>query len=166
MIGKNLGQGEIIVELVQNNHIELLINHLRKYNLDYVSAKELPAGTEAEAFTAQTLKTIERYADDLDYTEYLTYYIDDPSFECGQLPVREKYRRDYNLSLDTEQDLYRVCNILESIYDEKEPYKLEQVIEYIDDNPSLRGSITIDRKESREIREKTKLDFSLARIEN
>ncbi|MBH30513.1 MAG: hypothetical protein CMG71_00810 [Candidatus Marinimicrobia bacterium] len=146
-------------------HVELLINHLRKYNLDYVSAKELPAGTEAEAFTAETLKSIERYADDLDYTEYLTYYVDDPSFECGQLPVEEKFRRDYNLSLDTEEDLSRLCNILESIYDEKQPYTLDQVIEYIDDNPSLGLSIRIDRTESREIREKTKLDFSPGRIE-
>ena len=142
-------------------HVELLINHLRKYNLDYVSAKQLPSGTEAEAFTASTLKTIERYAANLDYTEYLTYYVDDPSFACGQLPVEEKYRRDYNLSLDTEDDFCMVSDILESIYDENEPYKLEQLIKHIEDNPSLSRSVSIDTEKTGKIREKAKLDFNL-----
>ena len=47
-------------------HAESLINYLRRHNLDYVSAKDLPGGTEAEAFTSSTLKTIEQYAEDHD----------------------------------------------------------------------------------------------------
>ena len=144
------------------DHVELLINYLRQHNLDYVSAKSLPGGTEAEAFTASTLKTIERYAQNPDYTEYLTYYVDDPSFSCGSLPVEEQYRRDYSLSLDTPQDLDFVRRILDSIYDQAKPYTLDELIEYVDGNPSLFGSVMDDRRDKRKIQEKTKLDFGLA----
>ena len=143
-------------------HAKLLVNYLRQHNLDYVSSKNLPGGTEAEAFTASTLKMIERYAENPDYTEYLTYYVQDPSFSCGELPVDEKYRRDYSLSLDTEEDLRHLRKVLEAIYDEAQPYTLDQFIEYIDDNPSLFGSIVEGNRDSQEIRDKTKLDFSLA----
>ncbi|HCX21924.1 MAG TPA: hypothetical protein DHN29_08415 [Cytophagales bacterium] len=143
-------------------HVESLINYLRRHNLDYVSAKDLPGGTEAEAFTASALKTIERYAKDPDYTEYLTYYVDDPSFACGKLPIEEKYRRAYSLSLDTQEDLHLVRRILESIYDDEKPYTLEQVIKYMDENPSLSSPFTAGREERRNIKDKTKLNFGLA----
>ena len=143
-------------------HAELLINYLRHHNLDYVSEKDLPGGTEAEAFTALTLKTIERYAKDPDYTEYLTYYVEDPSFACGKLPIEKKYRRDYSLSLDTHADLYLVRKILKAIYSEEEPYTLDQMLEYIDSNLSLCEFGVKGKRDARKIREKTKLNFSLA----
>jgi spore coat polysaccharide biosynthesis protein SpsF (cytidylyltransferase family) len=143
-------------------HAELLINYLRRHNLDYVSAKDLPGGTEAEAFTSSTLKTIEQYAEDPDYTEYLTYYVEDPSFACGNLPIKEKYRRDYSLSLDTLEDLQLLRKVFQAIYSEEKPYTLDQVLEYLDRNPSQLRSRRHNSRDSSKIKMKTKLNFGLA----
>jgi N,N'-diacetyllegionaminate synthase len=143
-------------------HAELLINYLRRHNLDYVSAKDLPGGTEAEAFTSSTLKTIEQYAEDPDYTEYLTYYVEDPSFACGNLPIKEKYQRDYSLSLDTPEDLQLLRKVFQAIYSEEKPYTLDQVLEYLDRNPSQLRSRRHNSRDSSKIKMKTKLNFGLA----
>ena len=148
--------------LLDPHHAKLLVHYLRLHNLDYVSAKDLPGGTEAEAFTASTLKMIERYAENPDYTEYLTYYVQDPSFSCGELPIDEKYRRDYSLSLDTEEDLRHLRKVLEAIYDEQKPYTLEQIIEFTDSSLSLPSARLGGNKNDLEIKEKTKLNFGLA----
>jgi spore coat polysaccharide biosynthesis protein SpsF (cytidylyltransferase family) len=147
--------------LLDPQHVSYLIDYLKVHNLDYVSAKDLPGGTEAEAFTSSTLKTIEQYAEDPDYTEYLTYYVQDPSFSCGELPIDEKYRRDYNLSLDTEEDLRHLRKVLEAIYNEKKPYTLDQMLEFVDNSSNLPNVRLDENKNELEIKEKTKLNFGL-----
>lgn len=148
--------------LLDPQHVSYLIDYLKVHNLDYVSAKDLPGGTEAEAFTSSTLKTIEQYAEDPDYTEYLTYYVEDPSFACGNLPIKEKYHRDYSLSLDTPEDLQLLRKVFQAIYSEEKPYTLDQVLEYLDRNPSQLRSRRHNSRDSSKIKMKTKLNFGLA----
>ena len=145
--------------LLDPNHVELLVAYLRKYNFDYVSAKDLPGGTEAEAFTAHTLRVIQRYAEYPEYTEYLTYYVDDPSIVRGSLPVEDKYKKKYNLSLDTLENLRLIRKIFQTIYSEEKPYTLDQVLEYLDSNPSLLRSREQSSRDSRKIKVRTKLNF-------
>ena len=141
-------------------HVKLLIEFLRKNNYDYASSMDLPGGFEAEAFTSHTLKTIDRFAEDLDYTEYLRYYVDDSIFSCGNLPVEEKYRRDYGLSLDTPEDLAFINNVFRTIYSEENFYSLDDIIDYVDNNLSLIPHRKSARKDNKLIQKKCKLNFS------
>ena len=77
------------------------------------------------------------------------------------MPIDEKYRRDYSLSLDTEEDLRHLRKVLEAIYEEKKPYTLDQMLEFVDNSLNLPSARLDGNKNELEIKEKTKLNFGL-----
>jgi spore coat polysaccharide biosynthesis protein SpsF (cytidylyltransferase family) len=63
------------------------------------------------------------------------------------------------LSLDTLEDLRLIRKIFQTIYSEEKPYTLDQVLEYLDSNPSLLRSREQSSRDSRKIKVRTKLNF-------
>jgi len=99
-----------------------------KNNYDYISCKDLPGGVECEVLTSESIKTIYKYAENLNYTEYLTYYMDSPLFNSKNLSIPKKYRRNYSMTLDTETDYKNLNKIINELIKNKLEINLDNIL--------------------------------------
>lgn len=142
-------------------HLDAAVQHLIETNSDYCHNKSLPSGTECEVFTVAALKTICDFAEEPGNTEYLTYYIENESFQKSELPVAPEFQRDVSLTLDTQDDLEIISFLLENIYRAGSPFRQEDLIRCIDSHPD-KFRIRHERKNYSEVKDtiNCKLDFS------
>jgi spore coat polysaccharide biosynthesis protein SpsF len=147
--------------LLDPYYAEKAIEHCTKNNYDYISCKDLPGGVECEVFSADALRLINRFAVDLSYTEYLTYYIDSPIFHCGNLPVPPEHQRNFSLTLDTEQDFKNLTRVIEKMGKNKADMNLENLLfhadEIYDNSPKVISQQ--DQKKISSIKKHTVLDL-------
>lgn len=99
-----------------------------KNNYDYVSCKKLPGGVECEVFTSESIRLINKYAENLEYTEYLTYYMDSPLFNCGILSVPKKHRRNYSITMDNSVDYKNLENVINTLKKNKLEINLDNIL--------------------------------------
>lgn len=150
--------------LLSPEFLDQTVGKLLESNADYCHNKGLPGGTECEVFTVEALQTIHEFAMAPDNTEYLTYFIENENFQKTELDIPEQYRRRVNLTLDTREDLDRIRFLLQNIYDPGKPYKMEELIGFIDQHPG-RFKESARRKSYTEVRDtiNCSLDFTRSR---
>lgn len=111
--------------------------HLAK-NADYTAYPGLPKGMETEIVSVSALRLAHELAEDPSFTEYMTSYLRRPDiFRVSDMPVEERYRRSFRLTLDTEED-YR---LLKTVFDGlSRPGKIittEEILDFLDKRPDL-----------------------------
>lgn len=137
--------------LIDPDYLEKSINYHKDNNLDYTDSKLLPTGTEVEVINTSVLRTILKYAEDLEGTEYLTNYIIENKsiFKIGSLPVEKKHSKSYRLTLDTEKD-YKVISALLNwcaSIGKKYDYNLDDIVKFFEENKEYeRMNLSIKQK--------------------
>ena len=121
--------------LLSYEHLDLAVDQLMSTNSDYCHNKALPGGSECEVFTLRAFEVIHRFAEEPENTEYLTYFIQNVNFNKTELDIPAELKRNFNLTLDTQEDLETLQFLLENIYSDKEPFTQEQLTEFIDRHP-------------------------------
>ena len=127
--------------LVDPEYLEKTVQCHLDHNADYTSAKDLPGGTEVEAFNADTLKLIDQLMYDGTGTEYLTNYVVEnrDQFALATLDVAERHRGSLRLTLDTEADFTVIAALLAHLqakgrsYD----YTMDDIFDFFDEHPKL-----------------------------
>lgn len=116
---------------------EAIESHLRE-NADYTMMNNVVYSCESEIISVRALLTIvERAAVDKN-TEYLSWYLDDPTaFVQNRLEGPERLKRDYRLTLDTAEDLDLLRHLFSVLYNEGELISLDDVIDYLDKHPEI-----------------------------
>jgi len=127
--------------LIDPLYLDKTVKHHLMTNADYTNAKDLPSGTEVEVFNATVLQLILDLSNDNNGTEYLTNYITDNSsqFKISTLPVPEKHRLDYRLTIDTEKDLFLVRKMLDYFksINKHYSYSMDDIVEFMESNPEI-----------------------------
>ncbi len=105
---------------------------------DYTDMLEMVYSCGTEIISTRALKCIVERAADNDNTEYLSWYLDDETaFVQNRIEVPEVYKRDYRLTLDTEEDFELLTKIHEELYTDGNPVKLQEAIDYLDNNQNI-----------------------------
>lgn len=127
--------------MVDPNYADAAIKFHLDVNADYTDLKELPSGTEVEIFDSQMLKIIHSCAVDSSGTEYLTTYVmkNAAHFDIHSFRVNEEHKRDWRLTLDTEEDKVLITKILEYFQEVGliNSYSVGDIVDYISDRPEL-----------------------------
>ena len=124
--------------LVDPVHIDLAIDYHLRHNNDYTDCKALPGGTEGEVISVSALRRAYEMAEDSSYSEYMTFYFNNEHFfRIGSLPVASYYQRDWRLTIDYPEDFELVRTILEGIYNDNQPYSMDELIEFVEQHPEL-----------------------------
>lgn len=124
--------------LIDPTFLDRAIGHHLAKNADYTAYPDLPKGMEAEVISVSALRTAHELAEDPSFTEYMTSYLRRPDiFRVSNMPVEERYRRSFRLTLDTEED-YR---LLKTVFDGlSRPGKIittEEILDFLDRRPEL-----------------------------
>lgn len=124
--------------LVDPTFLDRAICHHLEKNADYTAYPGFPKGMETEIVSMSALRKAHELAEDPSFSEYMTHYLQRPDiFRITDMPVEERYRRRFRLTLDTEED-YR---LLQAIFDRlSRPEKIittEEIIEFLDKRQDL-----------------------------
>jgi spore coat polysaccharide biosynthesis protein SpsF len=119
--------------------IDYAINDHIKQNADYSITEELPFGAAGEVIEMTALKKAHRLAEDPNYSEYMTWYLDNPEFfRVNKIHVEENLRRPhYRLTCDTSDDLKLIREIFKRLYSKGNIIRLKDVINLLDKSPEL-----------------------------
>ena len=127
--------------LIDGGYLEKTINHHIDKNADYTDAKWLPSGTEVEVFDSHILKLIHNLAADSSGSEYLTNYITNniDQFEAASLPINDKHKKHYRLTLDTKEDYQVIKLLLESMKEigKEYDYTMDDIFNYFKNNSEV-----------------------------
>jgi len=129
--------------MIDSFYLDKTIEHHLRSNANYTDAKGLPSGTEVEVFDAALLQLILELSNDSNGTEYLTNYIVDNSsqFKTASLPVPERHKLNYRLTIDTAEDFSLVSKMLDyfKLIGKHYSYEMDDIIEFMESNPKLRN---------------------------
>ncbi len=122
--------------------IDLYVESHVKNNVDYTSSDYgiLPTGVLTEIISFSSLKNLNNFNLDFNYTEYMTYYFrNNPShFKIKLIDVPRKYKfPQYRVTLDYKEDLELVEQITIKLEDGNKESSLENIISVLQENPSL-----------------------------
>lgn len=134
--------------LTDPNHISKLIDYALSNNLDFASSKNLPSGTGAEAIRVKSLDIISHLAEQPELSEYMTWFLDNPSnLSIGNLPIEDKLkRRDIRLTMDHQADYELVKIIVDQLSTSNPDFTVEDVIEFLDKNSDkMRINASVDK---------------------
>ena len=97
-----------------------------------------PDGLDAECFSFAALERAWKEATDLRDREHVTRYLwnNRQLFRCGDLKSKQNYP-GIRLTVDHADDFQLISKIYESLYQSYKPFLLDQVIEFLDNNPDL-----------------------------
>ena len=89
--------------------------------------------------SAQALEAVADRAVKSENTEYLSWYLDDPTvFKVNRMVADEKYWRDYRLTLDTPEDLEVIRAVYDALYESGKPIDAVEALEWLDNNEEIR----------------------------
>lgn len=116
---------------------EAIIAHL-EHRADYTCMEGVVYGGDSEIISRRALATIVERAAVPGNTEFLTWYLDEPSaFVMHRLKPGADYYRPYRLSLDTPQDLEVLQAVFEALYVPGHPVDLREALLWLDHHPAL-----------------------------
>ena len=122
--------------------------HLEK-NADYTACPGLPKGMETEVMSVSALKTAHELAEDPSFSEYMTNYLRRPDvFRVSDMPVNERYRRAFRLTLDTDEDYQLLRTIFDRLFTPDKIISTEEIIEFLDAHPELLAINAVVRPKS------------------
>ena len=136
---------DIVIRVTGDNaftspeYIDYAIDYHIEHGADYSTTVELPKGTKGELINMETLKKAHKLAEDPNYSEYMTWYLDNPKFfKVEKISVDEGLKRpNYRLTCDNPEDLELIKEIFKRLYKRGEIIKLRDVIKLLDENPNL-----------------------------
>lgn len=134
--------------LVDPEYVDRAIDHHLRVNAEYTDMKELPGGTEVEVFDVALLRFLAEAAVDTSGTEYLTYYVarQHDQFRTSHGPVDPQHRRDWRLTLDTQDDLQVIRTLLSAMQDQGKTvtYRMDDIVEFFTQHPADALRISAD----------------------
>lgn len=114
--------------------IQIAVESHINNNSDYTYFTGCMLGLDSEVISFRAIKLILDRAEDVDSSEYLSWYLDDESlFNVNPIVANSKYDGSYQFSLDTQEDfalftkIYEKFNPLETIDVEELKYYLEEI---------------------------------------
>ena len=121
------------------------LDHAIAYHFDthaeYTDLKSLPSGTEGEVFDVSLLRRIAKAAIDTEGTEYLTEFVtnNQQQIRCVSAPVQEVHSRNWRLTIDTNDDLELVREVISLLRERGKglDYTLDDLITVIESNPVI-----------------------------
>src|SRR6185436_1826848 len=113
--------------------LDRAVGHHLANNADYTAYPGLPKGMETEVMSVSALKQAHALAEDPSFTEYMTHYIKRPYvFRFSAMPVDERYRRPFRLTLDTEEDYRLLQAIFGQLFRPGQMNTTEEIIDFLD----------------------------------
>ena len=95
-------------------------------------------GGDSEIISARALQAIAERAVRSENTEYLSWYLDDPTvFRSNRVAADPRYWREYRLTLDTADDLAVIRAIYDALYEPGRPIDVLRALEWLDANPHV-----------------------------
>lgn len=116
----------------------ILDDHFIK-GADYSNGIGAAVGTNIEVMNVLKLKEIKKYFPKADYSEYMTWYFqNNPEvFKLNFVELPEKWKRDYRLTLDYQEDLDLFNNIEQYFSENNLEYTINELYRYLDSNPEI-----------------------------
>ena len=119
---------------------EVIIKHLDK-DYDYTTntlIRTYPDGLDCEVFTLPILKEMWIKAKLKSEREHVTLYIKNnpDNYNLGNLE-QDRDLSDLRWTVDEKEDFILIKNIYESLYDYKKIFLMNDILELLDNNPSL-----------------------------
>jgi N,N'-diacetyllegionaminate synthase len=149
--------------LVDPEYLDLAVSTHLNSNAEYTSSKKLPSGTEVEVFDVQLLEDIEKSANDLSGTEYLTTYIlnNADNIACQEVEVKSSHQRNWRLTLDTPEDESVVRSFLNKMKQlgRFDKYRLDDIVNFFESNPKVLDANKMVRQRSTPIEVDTTINW-------
>ncbi|RJX35542.1 MAG: hypothetical protein C4531_01595 [Desulfurivibrio sp.] len=150
--------------LVDPDYAQTAIEYHLSMNAEYSDLKNLPSGTEVEIFDATLLKNIHYLAQDTGGTEYLTFYIthQKDQFATTIVPVAERHKRDWRLTLDTVEDYEVIKTFLAAMRAEGKAlnYCLDDIVDFFSARPEVLEKNAMVRQRQAPIEVTTAINWS------
>ncbi len=122
--------------LTDPEYIDKMLKKQEETGAEYVYLEGMPRGTKGEVMTVDALKKAKRIAYDSKQSEYMTIYFRSGLFNIEKVEAEENVKRPgYRLTIDTPKDLELMKNISTHFEKKLPEIKLEEIIEYLDENP-------------------------------
>lgn len=124
---------------------EQCIDDFFRLKVDYgvVPASDFPSGTAVQIFPTAVLSQVDKeFPENPDAREHvsLPIYSQPERYKLYRMQAEKKLNRpDLRLDLDTSEDYELIKRIFEALYPIKSDFCLEDVIEFIESNPSLKS---------------------------
>ncbi|QQS88006.1 cytidylyltransferase domain-containing protein [Fusobacterium canifelinum] len=120
-----------IAEVVLNSHFEK--------GAEYSNGIGAAVGTNLEVINSLSLKEVKKYFPKADYSEYMTWYFQNnpEEFKLNYVDLPEKWKRDYRLTLDYQEDLDLFNKIEEYFLEKNIDYNIDELYKYLDSNPEI-----------------------------
>lgn len=102
-----------------NAIIKLARTHLKNQN-EFTYTQSLPIGMRSEIYSAKALNKNYQYIEDLNSTEYLTYFfLRKDLYKIEKISFKKKYKDQnlFSVSIDTKSDYLRLKKMLETYKD-------------------------------------------------
>ena len=116
----------------------VLDSHFEK-GAEYSNGIGAAVGTNVEIMNTLCLKEIKKYFPKADYSEYMTWYFqNNPEvFKLNYVDLPDKWKRDYRLTLDYQEDLDLFNKIEEYFSKNNINYTIDNLFEFLDKNPEI-----------------------------
>ncbi|MCG6842523.1 cytidylyltransferase domain-containing protein [Fusobacterium nucleatum] len=116
----------------------VLDSHFEK-GAEYSNGIGAAIGTNVEIMNSLCLKEIKKYFPRADYSEYMTWYFQNNSevFKLNYVDLPNKWKRDYRLTLDYQEDLDLFNKVEEYFSKNNINYTIDNLFEFLDKNPEI-----------------------------
>jgi spore coat polysaccharide biosynthesis protein SpsF (cytidylyltransferase family) len=116
----------------------LLESHF-KSGSDYTTARETALGVNLEIFNKSALKKINSIFPNAEYSEYMTwYFVNNPDvFKLNFVDLPVRYKSDYRLTLDFDEDLLMYNNIHNELQKINPNFGILDIYNLLNKNPEL-----------------------------
>ena len=133
-------------------------------NVDYTNMLGLPYGVDSEVFSANIIQDISNYAEDIENTEYLSWYVMNEDIN-SKYTLTYNYSEHYRLTLDTEEDYVLFQELYNNFGDKLVNTTTDELCEFLDKNENIANinSKTSVKLTSKDIN--TKLNFKIYKNE-
>lgn len=129
--------------LIDPRLVDFMVGYYLTKKVDYAAIdtdKYFPRGLDAEIFSFETLKKVNKEAHQSYEREHVTPYIyEHPElFKIKFLEAEKNLRRpELRLTIDTQEDFNLVNEIFKNLYSEDKIFLAEDVIDFLDSHPEL-----------------------------
>lgn len=118
---------------------EYLLAHHFKSGADYTAAKTTAVGTGCEIYNAEVLRRVIRYLGKAEYSEYMTWYMQNNKdlFKVELVDLPEDLIRNYRLTLDYPEDLALFNQLFERLNEKNLSPNLKNIFSILDGDKQL-----------------------------
>ena len=127
--------------LVDPDIIDKIVTLFKTNDYDYVSNEQpptFPLGYAVEVFSFSALETAWKKAELPSEREHVTFYFwkNMDKFKCFRADLTYN-RSNYRLTVDYFEDFLLVSKILEALYSEDKFFSMNDILEFLDQNPDI-----------------------------